>query len=111
MSKRILILALVAMMLFATGCSRYEGPFSEKFVLKGVVTNVSSMLEIEVIESDYAYGVYCVHINEDTKIQNSEGKTISLSDIHPGDTVEITYNGQTMLSYPPQIVAHKVKLI
>ncbi len=28
--------------------------------------------------------------------------------LKPGDTVDITYNGQVMLSYPPQVVALKI---
>ena len=114
MRKKILILALMAMMLFATGCPKYEEnyePQGEAFVLKAVVNAVTDRLEVEVIESDYAFGVYWVLINENTKFGNKDSKTISLSDVKPGNTIEITYNGQTMLSYPPQIVAWKVTLL
>ena len=113
----ILTAALVTMMLFASSCPKYTGlyepeePQGEAFVLKAVVNSVTDRLEVEVIESDYAFGVYWVLLNENTKYENSEGQSISLSDIKPGDTIEITYNGQTMLSYPPQIVAWKVTLI
>ena len=106
--------ALVAMMLFATGCPRYEEnyePQGEAFVLKAVVNTVTDRLEVEVIESDYAFGVYWVLVNENTKFENSEGETINLSDVKPGDTIEITYGGQVMMSYPPQIVAQKVTLV
>ena len=114
MSKRILILALMAMMLFATGCPKHEEnyePQGETFVLKAVVNSVTDRLEVEVIESDYAFGVYWVLVNENTKFENIDGETINLSDVKPGDTIEITYGGQVMMSYPPQIVAWKVTLV
>lgn len=110
----ILTAALVAMMLFATGCPKYEedyAPQGEAFVLKAVVNSVTDRLEVEVIESDYAFGVYWVLVNENTKFEDSEGSAIGLSDIKPGDTIEITYGGQVMMSYPPQIVAWKVTLL
>ena len=114
MSKKILILALMSMLLFATGCPKYEENFEpqgETFVLKAVVNSITDKLEVEVIESDYAFGVYWVLISDSTKYENSEGASISLSDIQPGDTVERTYGGQVMMSYPPQIVAQKVTLL
>ena len=113
----IFTVALVSMMLFATGCPKYTGhyepeePQGETFVLKAVVNTVTDRLEVEVIDSDYAFGVYWVLINDSTKYENSEGGVISLSDIHPGSTIEITYGGQVMMSYPPQIVAQKVTLL
>lgn len=113
----IFTVALVSMMLFATGCPKYTGlyepeePQGETFVLKAVVNTVTDGLEVEVIESDYAFGVYWVHVSENTKIENNKGEAINLSDIQAGDTVEVTYNGQTALSYPPQIVALKVTLL
>lgn len=110
----ILTAALVAMMLFATGCPKYEENYEqqgEEFVLKAVVNSVTDRLEVEVIESDYAFGVYWVLLNENTKYENTDGASISLSDIKPGDTIEITYGGQVMMSYPPQIVAWKVTLL
>ena len=113
----IFTVALVSMMLFATGCPKYTGhyepeePQGETFVLKAVVNTVTDRLEVEVIESDYAFGVYWVLVSENTIYKNSDGASISLSDIQPGDTIEITYGGQVMMSYPPQIVAQKITII
>ena len=118
-----LILALCVMVAFCSGCSDEENGISEPptgeeelyqgetYVLKATVNSVTDILEVEVIESDYAFGVYWVLISENTRYENSSGATIGLSDIHPGDTIEITYGGQVMMSYPPQIVAQKVTLL
>ena len=81
-----------------------------EFVLTGIVNSVSDRIEIEVINSDYAFGIYWVLISDSTTIQRADGSKISLSNIKVGDTVEITYGGQVMMSYPPQIAARKVTL-
>ncbi len=81
-----------------------------EFVLTGIVTAISDRIEIEVINSDYAFGIYWVLVSESTTLQRADGSAISLSDIKVGDTVEITYGGQVMMSYPPQIAARKVTL-
>ena len=49
------------------------------------------------------------HITSDSTVFcNSDGKKIKKSDLSVGDTVEIFYSGQVMMSYPPQIVAAKI---
>lgn len=78
------------------------------FVLKGVVKGYNTHLEIEVIESDYAFGIYWVIVPNSTPILDKNGSNIELSSLKEGDIVEITYNGQTMMSYPPQIVSLKI---
>ncbi len=82
----------------------------DSFVLKAIVKGKTGELEVEVIESDYAFGTYRVLISSETEFKNGDGDTISLSDIKIDDTVEIVYGGQVMMSYPPQIVAKKVIL-
>ena len=72
------------------------------------VTEVTDRLGVEVLESEYAFGPYLVHMGEKVKICSKSGEIISLSDIKEGDTVEITYSGQVMMSYPPQIVALQI---
>ena len=81
------------------------------FVLKGIVLAVNEKLEIEVIESDYAFGEYHVIVPSTISITDSLGNKISLSDLKENDTVLISYSGQTMLSYPPQIVAYSICLM
>ena len=82
----------------------------EGFVLKGIVIAINDKLEIEVIESDYAFGVYHVIVPNNIPITDANGNAITLADLVADDVVLISYNGQTMLSYPPQIVAHKIIL-
>ena len=42
----------------------------------------------------------------DYKVSSPDGKLTMT--INVGDKVEITYGGQVMMSYPPQIVAKKI---
>lgn len=80
------------------------------YTLKAIVKNVTSEhIEVEVIESDYAFGIYWILTPSETKYLNSNGSYIQRSNIKIGNTIEITYSGQTMLSYPPQVVAYTIK--
>ena len=80
------------------------------FVLKAIVKAVNNEhIEVEVIDSDYAFGTYWILTSSDTKYYNKDGSEISRNSIKVGDTVEITYSGQTMLSFPPQVVAYSIK--
>ncbi len=80
----------------------------QSFSLTGIVKDVSDRVEVEIIGSDYAFGIYWVLVSDKTELVGADGAAISLSDIAVGDTVEIIYGGQTMMSYPPQIVARKI---
>ena len=81
------------------------------FVLKAIVKKIDDQIEVEVIESDYAFGTYIVLTPDTTEYYNQNGSQISKKSISVGDTVEISYSGQTMLSYPPQIVAYSISLV
>ena len=74
------------------------------------VTAIGQRLEVEVLESEYTVGVHWV-ITDSAEFFNSEGNKITKDDIAVGDTVEILYSGQVMLSYPPQIVAAKITVL
>ena len=92
----------------AQGAQRNEG-----FVLKAIVKSTSdpNRIEAEVIESDYAFGIYWVLTSGDTVFYSADGVAVSRDAIKVGDTVEITYGGQVMMSYPPQIVASKISVV
>ena len=92
----------------ADGGNNQGGTEGESFTLTGIVKAVSDRVEIEVINSDYAFGIYWVLVSADTQLVGAEGNTISLSDIHEGDTVDVVYEGQVMMSYPPQIAARRI---
>lgn len=126
MKKRIFALAVLCLVLLVTGCqpsgeTNTDDPFGkggevvpkvDDFVLKAKVISVNDRnIEVEVIESDYAFGVYWVLTNESTVYFDKDGSSINRVDIKPDSTVEITYGGQVMMSYPPQIVAHKIKTV
>ena len=77
-------------------------------IIKNV--NTDTGLEVEVIEGEYgASGIYWVIISKDTVFADANGNRISKNSLKVGDTIEITYGGQVMLSYPPQIVAKKIQ--
>ena len=82
-----------------------------EFVLKAIVSEVDEKITVEVIESDYAFGTYWVLYSNDTEITDVNEKSIKASELQKGDVIEITYSGQVMLSYPPQIVAHKIEIV
>ena len=111
MSKKILALVIAILTLLLAGCQGVDAtPITGDFNLKAIVKNTddSKRIEVEVIESDYAYGIYIVH-TENAAFIDADGNAIKRSDIKVGDTVEINYGGQVMMSYPPQIVALKIK--
>lgn len=113
LSALTIILALLLTVGCGSGASSGGGDDAKNdgFVLKAVVksTSETDRLEVEVIESDYAFGIYWVLTNSDTAYCSADGKTVSRDKIKVGDTVEITYGGQVMMSYPPQIVASKIQ--
>ena len=84
---------------------------TNQVVMKASVTEVGRTLIVEVLESEYTDGVYHVHTSEQTEFLKADGAEAALSDIHAGDVIEITYSGQVMLSYPPQVVAYKITIL
>ncbi len=82
----------------------------ETYTMKATVSALSSArLEVEVYSAQYAEGPYSIIVDSTTKITDASGNKITLSDIAVGDKIEITYGGQVMLSYPPQVFATKIK--
>jgi hypothetical protein len=112
--KKILALAIATLLLFMAGCSVNDGQapiIGEKYLLKAILKSVNdNQLEVEVIESDYAFGIYWVHVS-DAKYVDADGNSITKSDLKVGDTIKITYGGQVMMSSPPQIVASQIQKI
>ena len=77
-------------------------------VMTAKITEIGEYIAVDVVESEYTFGPHWVITSEATKFENAAGKGITRDDLRVGDTVEILYNGQVMLSYPPKIVAHKI---
>ena len=110
--KKILCITL-ALLCLAMLCScGKEANVTNEFKLNAVVEEVNLLrIEVEVYNSDYAFGTYWVLTSSQTLFLDSEGNTISRSGIKAGDKVEITYGGQVMMSYPPQIAARVVQIV
>lgn len=106
-----LIIALMALTLLS-GCSALNIGGQIKDNITGVkmiaeVKAVGETLEVEVIEGEYgASGTYWVITSSSTVIKDQDGNRVSTLKV--GDKIEITYGGQVMMSYPPQIVAKKI---
>ena len=81
------------------------------FRMKAKITGFGSRIEVDVIEAPYTSGVHWVITNENTDIKNENGAKIAREDLAVGDVVEIEYNGQVMMSYPPQIAALSIKVL
>ena len=134
MSKRIFALMILVMMLFAMGCeggnnNGGDGYINEdgdivngngieernadgEFFFRGVVKSVDNKyyISMEIIDSNVAFGIYHVNVDAGTKYVSAEGNGISRDDIKVGDTIEVVFSGQVMLSMPPQIYAQKIIL-
>lgn len=62
-----------------------------------------------LIASDGTEGLLDVHVSETNLIEN--GSSITDDAIVPGMTVEVTFNGMVLESYPGQIYASKIEVI
>ena len=125
MKKSFLLLGFLALALLLSSCQlnatakgeENEGALptnadtAPSFVLEGVVTALGERLLVEVTRSEYTSGPHLVILTDETEIKDASGKALSREDIGIGDTLSVVYNGQVMLSYPPQIVARSVTRI
>ena len=133
--NRIMALALVCVMLFVTGCNKQNNtpdkggdntpPNSEnggivnesikledgEVVFRGQVTSINKKeIQMEILDSEIAFGIYRVLYNSETPFFGLDGQQITLSDIEIGDVIEVVFSGQVMQSYPPQIAARRIYL-
>ncbi len=135
MSKKIFAVVILVMMLFVIGCEPSnngggntnnggnnqnggstdgkgveEKNENDEFVFKGRVTSVSNPyhIEMEIIDSEIAFGIYWVNVGSQTEYIGSDSVPINREDIKVGDTIEVVFSGQVMMSYPPQISAQKI---
>ena len=112
--KRISLVAFILLLPLLFACSKggsdnMNNDAKDKFQMKATVTMVGEKIEVEVIESEYASGPFWIITSDSTAFLNASGKKITREDIKAGDTVTVTYNGQVMMSYPPQVVAITIK--
>lgn len=112
--KKLSLLAFVLLLpLILACCDGREDDMNnsnnDAFWMKCTVVAVGEKIEVDVIEAEYASGPFWIITSDKTVFLNSSDKEITRESINAGDTVIITYNGQVMMSYPPQVVAHTVK--
>ncbi len=112
MKKIILIASVVLVLTLLVSCYLTEEEQNMEGVkMTAVIKSIGDKIEVEVIEGEYeASGIYWVNVSFDTVYTNANNVRLSLSDLNVGDVVEITYGGQVMMSYPPQIVAVKIQI-
>ncbi len=109
MKKNLLILSLVLAILLLSSCT--SGGDDMKFKMIATVENTDDGLLVNVTEAEYAEGPYYIVYNEKTPVFSANGEKISVDKLSVGDVVEIYYNGQVMMSYPPKVVARKITVV
>ena len=121
---------LIATMLFASSCNKNDkdntndqnsengGITNNSIVLeegevvfKGqVLSNYSTFMEVEIIDSEIAFGKYIALISAKTEFYDKDGNAIDREDITTDNVIEIVFSGQVMNSYPPKISAKRIYL-
>ena len=110
-SKVIIAISTIMLGICAVGCKVEENE-GQSFVMKASVDSLDDRIEVTVIEAPYGNtGPFWVITSDETEFADANGNKIHREDIKQGDVVEITYGGQVMMSYPPQIAAIKIKVV
>lgn len=111
MKKYITVAAFVLLACLLFACSGDGGENVEGVKMIALIKNIDDKIEVEVIEGEYgASGIFWVNVGSDTIYLDKNGNRTMKALLKVGDTVEITYGGQVMMSYPPQIVALKIQV-
>lgn len=79
--------------------------------MKAKIISIDDRITVEVLESEYTSGIHWVITSDATLYLDETENKISRSDLKENDTVEIFYSGQVMMSYPPQIVAARIRIV
>ena len=113
MKKLIKALLLILTMSFCVSCAPQNGGADEspRIKLTATIEQIFDRIEVNVIESEYTSGILWVITSADTVFIGKDGERITRDDLAVGDTLEITYGGQVMMSYPAQIVAREIRVI
>ena len=93
------------------GGEEMQNNINERISMRAVIRSINDKLEVEVTSSEYTSGIHWVITHDSTAYYAADGSTITRADLKVGDEVEVLYNGQVMLSYPPQIVAHRITVL
>ena len=116
MMKKIYTLIILSLVLLSLpSCDRFslgDAPDVDGVKMTAEIVAIGERIEVNVIEGEYgASGIYWVIVGSDTVYANADGGKILPSTLKVGDRIEITYGGQVMMSYPPQIVANKIVVL
>lgn len=107
----VLCTLLVPVAFSFAGCAPSDNAgLNEGYILRGVVRNIDDKIEIDITEGEYAEGIYLV-IYSSAKFVRKNGEVASISDLSVGDEIEVTYGGQVMMSYPPQVAASMIRIL
>ena len=99
-----------SLLLSLASCNAQSEP-EYSFKMKAVIKEITNKIEVEVLEAEYAEGIYMLVYSDETVVLDKSGSSIKISDLKVGDTVEVAYNGQVMMSYPPQIAARRIRVL
>ena len=109
------ITLLLALLLCACNEDTPKGenasPPTEGVTMTATIKKMGEKIEVEVTKSDYTSGIHWVLTSNNTVFYNAKGEQIERADLQAGDSVEILYNGQVMMSLPPQIVALQITVL
>ena len=106
------LVLLLASIICLWSCTGEENDMDKSggVVMTAKIKEIGEYVVVEVLESEYTFGEHWVITSEETDFVSLDGKKITRADLRQGDTVDILYSGQVMLSYPPKIVAWKITL-
>ena len=108
MKKIFINIILILFIFLQLGCT--SGENLNKFEMIATIQNIGEKIEVNVTESQYTNGIHLVITSSQTKISNASG-TLNKDGLNKWDIVKIVYNGQVMMSYPPQIVALEIVVL
>lgn len=102
----------MTLVLGSTACKKEEEKMDNQSVqMIAKVLKNDDVLLVDVIESEYTFGEYILIVNDTTTISDKNGNKIKKADLTVGDKIKVSYSGQVMLSYPPQVVAYKIEVL
>lgn len=107
----ICLVAVLALSLFSCQYNETENDYMNSVKMTATIVSIGEKIEVEVIENENGMtGIFWVHFSSDTIFLDENGSKISLLSLGVGNEIIITYSGQVMMSYPPQIAAQKIQL-
>lgn len=106
--RRLIVLLFIILSTPFLQNSRQEENMNEyKFYMTATITNIDEKISVNVISGEFAYGDYLIITGDDTQYSGVSSK----EQLQVGDTIKITYGGQVMMSYPPQVVAKNIEVL